>query len=44
MFSKSFFRFPLNWFYDLELMMHIICIFAEYQTGVIADHCFEAVT
>ena len=35
----KFFIAPLNEFYDLEPMTNVICIFAKYQTGAIADHC-----
>ena len=33
----------LNGFYDLESMINIVCIYAEYQTGAIEDLCFETV-
>ena len=40
---KCIFKALLNGFCDLEPMTHVVYIFAEYQTGAIAGHCFEAV-
>ena len=42
--KKKKFTAIVNGFYDLQPMIHVACIFAEYQSGAIADHCFEAIT
>ena len=41
--SKCIFKVSLHGLYDLELMTHVVCISAEYQTGAIAGHCFEVI-
>ena len=38
----SFYCYGL--FYDYGHMIHVVCIFAEYQSGAVTDHCFEVVT
>ena len=42
--SKSIFGAPLNNLYVLWSMILDTYIVIKYQTGAIADHCFEAIT
>ena len=42
--TKCIFKASLIGSLFLMLMIHVTCIFVEYQTGVIADHNLEVIT
>ena len=39
--SKYILKIPLNSFYDLESLIHVLSIFIDYWIGAAPDHCLK---